>query len=92
MTNLAESIESTKLGFATVLASSVHDMKNSLGMLLCTLDDISQTCGPNDCASKSRFTQLQYEGQRVNNHLIQLLAVSEGVRRRSSEMMAWQMQ
>lgn len=63
------------LEFSTVLASSVHDMKNSLSMLLGTLDDIVMLCGPKNCASSSKFAQLQYEGQRVNNHLIQLLAI-----------------
>jgi signal transduction histidine kinase len=63
-----------ELEFSTVLASSVHDMKNSLSMLLCTLDDITVTCTP-DCPSSDKFSQLQYEGQRLSNHLIQLLAI-----------------
>ena len=63
------------LDFSTVLASSVHDMKNSLSMLLGTLDDITTQCGGRDCPSSPKFAQLQYEGQRVNNHLIQLLAI-----------------
>ena len=63
------------LEFSTVLASSVHDMKNSLSMLLGTLDDITMRCGGTECPSSQKFAQLQYEGQRVNNHLIQLLAI-----------------
>jgi len=62
------------LDFSTVIASSVHDMKNSLGMLLCTLDEVGLSCASGGgCADK--FSQLQYEGQRLNNHLIQLLAI-----------------
>lgn len=67
--------QDNNLEFSTVLASSVHDMKNSLSMLLGTLDDIVMQCSPKDCPSTPKFTQLQYEGQRVNNHLIQLLAI-----------------
>ena len=67
--------QDNNLEFSTVLASSVHDMKNSLNMLLGTLDDIMMQCGDKDCPSSPKFTQLQYEGQRVNNHLIQLLAI-----------------
>ena len=63
------------LDFSTVIASSVHDMKNSLSMLLSTLDQIVDQCGPTDCSSASQFSQLQYEGQRVNNNLIQLLTI-----------------
>ncbi|WP_455205107.1 sensor histidine kinase [Kaarinaea lacus] len=65
----------SELDFNTVIASSVHDMKNSLSMLLCTLDEITMQCDPAVCQSSSKFSQLQYEGQRVNNHLIQLLAI-----------------
>lgn len=67
--------DENSLDFSTVLASSVHDMKNSLSMLLCTLDDITVVCGNRDCASSAKFLQLQYEGQRVTHHLIQLLAI-----------------
>ena len=63
------------LDFSTVIASSVHDMKNSLSMLLCTLDDITTECDPATCPVTEKFLQVQYEGQRVNNHLIQLLAI-----------------
>lgn len=67
--------EGKGLDFETVLASSVHDMKNSLNMLLCTLDEVTENCKPEVCSSASKFTQLQYEGQRLNNDLIQLLAI-----------------
>lgn len=64
-----------KLDFSTVIASSVHDMKNSISMLLNTLDEIVGQCEPAACRSASQFSLLQYEGQRVNNHLIQLLTI-----------------
>ncbi|MFV2055484.1 MAG: sensor histidine kinase [Thiohalomonadales bacterium] len=63
------------LDFASVIASAVHDMKNSLSMLLYSVDEIRTTCGPAKCESGKKFDQLHYEGQRVNNHLIQLLAI-----------------
>jgi len=70
-----ESHDEPGLDFSTVLASSVHDMKNSIGMLLCTLDEVMGQCAPGDCSSSDRFTQLQYEGQRVSYNLIQLLSI-----------------
>lgn len=63
------------LDFSTVIASSVHDMKNSLSMLLCTLDEMTGDCASASCAANPKFAQLQYEGQRVNNHLMQLLTI-----------------
>ncbi len=63
------------MDFSTVLANSVHDMKNSISMLLCTLDEIVGQCDPESCQSSDRFAQLQYEGQRVSYNLIQLLSI-----------------
>jgi two-component system, OmpR family, sensor histidine kinase SenX3 len=61
--------------YSTVLASSIHDMKNSLSLLLGTLSQVTQQCQPGSCKSSSQFSQLQYEGKRVNDHLVQLLAL-----------------
>ncbi len=63
------------MDFSTIIASSVHDMKNSLSMLLSTLDEVGMTCGGAACQSTDKFSQLQYEGQRLNNNLIQLLSI-----------------
>lgn len=63
------------LDYSTVLASSVHDMKNSLSLLLGSLEQVSQQCPPGTCNSSTQFFQLQYEGKRVNDHLVQLLAL-----------------
>jgi len=72
---LEQEPEDNGLDFASIIASAVHDMKNSLSMLLYSVDEIRSTCGPNNCESSKNFSQLRYEGQRVNNHLIQLLAI-----------------
>lgn len=74
-TGQEESASVVSLDFSTVIASSVHDMKNSLSMLLYTLDEIAGQCDPIECPASAKFLQLQYEGQRVNNHLIQLLTI-----------------
>jgi K+-sensing histidine kinase KdpD len=62
------------IDFSMVLASAVHDMKNSLGMLLNSLDDLrreqSEAIG-----ESSRFNTLQYEAERMHNDLVQLLGI-----------------
>lgn len=62
------------IDFSMVLASAVHDMKNSLGMLLNSLDELrtehEQTLG-----ESSRFNTLQYEAERMHNDLVQLLGI-----------------
>lgn len=59
------------INFSTVLASSVHDMKNSLALVLQQLEEVSaQTQGS---AVGSKVAQLHYEAQRINANLVQLL-------------------
>ncbi|MCL6415677.1 HAMP domain-containing histidine kinase [Aestuariirhabdus sp. Z084] len=64
-----------KIDFATVLASSVHDMKNSLGLLLNSVDSLCSAHPPNSPDDYARYSQLNYEASRVNNNLIQLLSI-----------------
>lgn len=67
--------ERTKADFSLVLASSVHDMKNSLGMLLSSLESVMQNTPAQDDDQSKRFATLQYEASRINTELIQLLAI-----------------
>jgi len=62
-----------KLDFTSILANSVHDMKNSVGMLLAALDEINDKCGQSACPSSENFSQLRYEGKRLNSNLVQML-------------------
>ena len=61
------------LDFSSVLASSIHDMKNSIGMVINSLEEMI-TEGESGCSAE-RTAQLQYEARRVNDNLIQLLTV-----------------
>ena len=60
--------------FADALASLIHDMKNSLGMVINTLEAF--TADPEDARSdRKRIAALQQEAKRLNNHLIELLTL-----------------
>lgn len=63
--------------FSLVLASTVHDMKNSLAMLGQSLNHILDEHNLNDPSSKIQKDVgiVQYESNRVNNGLMQLLAL-----------------
>jgi signal transduction histidine kinase len=63
------------LDFSMILASSVHDMKNSLAMLLGSISDISSQCDPNICPMHETLHLVQHEAQRVNRDLILLLTL-----------------
>lgn len=67
--------EKEQLDFTSILANSVHDMKNSVSMLVGALEDINGRCGQNTCPSQALFSQLRYEGKRLNSNLVQMLTL-----------------
>lgn len=70
-------VENTKanLDFSLVLASSVHDMKNSVGMLLASLEQVIEATPPENPEQSKRFSTLHYEASRINGELVQLLTI-----------------
>ena len=64
-----------KISFADILASTLHDTKNSLGILFSNLEDIIASCREQNCAKHTEFYMLQYEIKRLNNSLIRLLSL-----------------
>ncbi len=67
--------ETQNLDFASIIASAVHDMKNSLTLLLDTLDNAAGEQGVSDELLQEKLLQAQHEGKRLNRNLIQLLAL-----------------
>src|SRR5690606_22929681 len=61
--------------FALLLASSVHDIKNSLGMLLSTLEAVVRAAPPQNAEQRRQFATLQGEAARINNDLLYLLGI-----------------
>ncbi|KXS51833.1 MAG: hypothetical protein AWU57_3785 [Marinobacter sp. T13-3] len=62
------------IDFSMVLASAVHDMKNSLGMLINSLDELRMD-HKEALAHSNQFNMLQYEAERMHNDLVQLLGI-----------------
>jgi len=65
----------SQVDFALVLAASVHDMKNSLGMLLNTLAGMMESSPPLSPEQAKTYAVLEYEAARINSELIQLLSL-----------------
>lgn len=63
------------IDFSTVLASSVHDMKNSVGMLIASLEEVLAAMPPQNKAQSDQMNTLHYEASRINNELVQLLSI-----------------
>ncbi|MBU2885117.1 HAMP domain-containing histidine kinase [Gilvimarinus agarilyticus] len=61
--------------FSFVLASSVHDMKNSVGMLMQTIEELSASAATDNAEHNRQLSTLGYEAARINGDLVQLLAL-----------------
>lgn len=66
------------LDFTTLFASNIHDIKNLLFQLLSSLDDTisnaSESIGHNP-KNVSNLSALKFNGQRINDKLIQMLTL-----------------
>ncbi len=63
------------IDFASVLASTVHDMKNSLCMLIQSAEFIQQEGPKLSEPAKDELARLSYEANRLNSNLLQLLSL-----------------
>lgn len=57
------------------LASSVHDMKNSISVLQDTIRRLLAKAAPDESGEYHEMSQMLYETQRINGNLIQLLTL-----------------
>jgi K+-sensing histidine kinase KdpD len=65
-----------KIDFSSVLASTVHDMKNSLCMLIQSIDTLSATQKQTpDSEQADALAMLHYEASRLNTNLLQMLSL-----------------
>ena len=71
-----------EIDFAAVLASTVHDMKNSLCMLIQSTELIQQESGQLSEPARDELARLNYEANRLNSNLLQLLALDRLGRQR----------
>lgn len=67
--------ENPDADFSMLLASSIHDMKNSLSLLVHSFEEMYADISKEDTKEVKRLALLNYEISRVNNDLIQLLGV-----------------
>ena len=63
------------IDFATVLGSAVHDMKNSLCLLLQSIENLTQATTTENQLIKDHLASAHYEASRLNTGLVQLLSL-----------------
>lgn len=81
MTTRSEENNNTELStdnqfdFSTVLAAAVHDMKNSLNLLVQSVELIVSTLPPELTETRNQIVDLHYEANRMNTGLVQILSL-----------------
>lgn len=63
-----------KIDFSSVLAAAVHDMKNSLSLLIQSIEELESTLKENDIGI-DKAASIHYQAARLNTGLIQLLSL-----------------
>jgi K+-sensing histidine kinase KdpD len=64
-----------QVDFATVLGAAVHDMKNSLSLLIQSIENIGNSINKLDFESTENLASAHYEAARLNTGLVQLLSL-----------------
>jgi K+-sensing histidine kinase KdpD len=64
-----------QLEFSTVLAAAVHDMKNSLCLLLQSIENLNACLPSTKDESSVHLASAHYEASRLNTGLVQLLSL-----------------
>jgi K+-sensing histidine kinase KdpD len=67
--------EDTSIDFSTILGSAVHDMKNSLCLLMQSIESLGQSLVETDPISREHLASAHYEAARLNTGLVQLLSL-----------------
>jgi len=65
----------TEMELSDLFASAVHDIKNSLGVAVNTLEELDDASADCNEGVRRRIAQLNYEMRRANNVLVQLLTI-----------------
>ncbi|MBT3134340.1 sensor histidine kinase, partial [Alteromonas sp. ALT199] len=63
------------IDFSSVLAAAVHDMKNSLFLLIQSIETLSDTLSPQDTKAREQVASVHYEASRLNTNLVQILSL-----------------
>ncbi len=67
--------QAPEFDYKALLASSIHEVKNSLNMLLNSVDQAMLSAAELDNPVTQHLLQIQYEGKKVNDDLVGLLAI-----------------
>lgn len=67
---------SEEISFADLMASSIHDMKNSLNLQVSALEKVAMACrARGDQAAYDELGHIIYQSNRMNTNLVELLSL-----------------
>lgn len=75
MNDISITRQSNTPDMTTLLASSVHDMKNSVSLLISGLEKALAAASPETLTTYGELSQMTYEAKRINHNLVQLLTL-----------------
>ena len=67
--------EDESINFSAVLGAAVHDMKNSLCLLMQSIENLEQSLTETNPLSRKHLASAHYEAARLNTGLVQLLSL-----------------
>ena len=65
----------TAIDFSSVLAAAVHDMKNSLCLLIQSIEQLADAIPEQANESREQVANVHYEASRLNTNLVQILSL-----------------
>lgn len=63
------------LDFSSVIAVAIHDMKNSLSLLMQTIEQLAKQIPETDTSAREGINNVHYEANRMNITLVQVLSL-----------------
>ncbi|MBU2976923.1 HAMP domain-containing sensor histidine kinase [Alteromonas sp. C1M14] len=72
---MADNIPSHTIDFSSVLAAAVHDMKNSLCLLIQSIESLTEQIPPDNGTAIEQVANVHYEASRLNTNLVQILSL-----------------
>ncbi len=64
-----------ELDFSSIIAVAIHDMKNSLSLLLQSIDNTSDNVEEGNHVAHENINRIRYEASRMNTTLVQILSL-----------------
>lgn len=70
-----KALNAEKFDFSSIIAVAIHDMKNSLSLLMQSIENLSELIPPDNPEARVSVNSVHYEANRMNTTLVQILSL-----------------